>query len=234
MKSGRRSLRWAALAGAASLIGWTAAPSGPSSTPVAPQTTAQTAPQTAPPVSAQSEADEYTRYELLDPATNQFHILYEVTATAPHATVYFNPIRPGSEATGESVFDVATGKRLAMSVVGGDVARKEGIPDAELSTHFIRIELPRPVPDPGGVRLLIEKTYKDPKSYYQDGADRIVFDRPLGIRRDSIVLPPHYELISCNVPSQVRTEANGRIVVSFFHPGPGSAALVLKARKVGK
>jgi hypothetical protein len=219
-------LRWVALCGAVCLIAWVPEPAGPSAAPVAAQAAMAAA--------SQSEADEYTRYELLEPATNQFHILYEVTATTPRATVFLNPIRPGSEATGEAVFDVATGKRLPMSVVAGDVARKEGIPDAELSTHFIRIELPRPVPDPGGVRLLIEKTYKDPKSYYQDGPDRIVFDRPLGIRRDSIVLPLHYEVISCNVPSQIHLEPSGRIVVSFFHPGPGSAALVLKARKVGK
>jgi hypothetical protein len=185
-----------------------------------------------PAVAAQEEGDEYTRYELLDPATAQFHILYEVTATTPHATTFFNPIRPGSEASGEAVFDQASGAKLLWSVVGGDVARREGIPDAELSTHFLRVELPRPVPDPGGVRLLIEKTYKDPKSYFTEGADRIVFERSLGIHRNAIVLPPHYELISCNVPSQVHTEASGRLVVSFFHPGPGPAALVLKARKV--
>jgi len=219
MNRPRTPLLWAVACGAVSLIAWAAEPTGPSGPPV---------------VAAQEEADEYTRYELLDPTTSQFHILYEVTATTPHATVFLNPVRPGSEATGEAVFDAATGQRLAISVVGGDVARKEGIPDAELSTHFIRVQLARPVPDPGGVRLLIEKTYKDTKSYYQDGPDRIVFDRPLGIRRDAIVLPLHYELISCNVASQVHTEPSGRIVVSFFHPGPGAAALVLKARRVGR
>src|SRR5439155_23421830 len=45
----------------------------------------------APPV--QTDSDEYTRYELLQPGTGRFHILYEVTATTPGATRYFNPIR---------------------------------------------------------------------------------------------------------------------------------------------
>jgi hypothetical protein len=29
--------------------------------------------------------DDYTRYELLDPATNSFKILYEVSATTPRS-----------------------------------------------------------------------------------------------------------------------------------------------------
>ena len=34
----------------------------------------------------QTQADDYTRYELLAPDTAQFRILYEVTATTPGAT----------------------------------------------------------------------------------------------------------------------------------------------------
>jgi len=34
---------------------------------------------------AQTEADEYTRYELLAPETASFKITYEVTATTPGA-----------------------------------------------------------------------------------------------------------------------------------------------------
>ena len=81
------------------------------------------------------------------------------------------------------------------------------------------------------MRLLIEKTYKDSKSYFPEG-DAIVFTRSLGIRRNSVVLPAGYELLECNVPSQVLSEADGRILVSFMNPGPGPAALTLKARKL--
>ena len=57
-------------------------------------------------------------------------------------------------------------------------------------TDYIRIHLARPVPRDGGqARLRIVKTYKDPKSYYSEGST-IVFKRGLGIRRNSIVLPP--------------------------------------------
>jgi hypothetical protein len=179
-----------------------------------------------------AEADDYTRYELLGPDSAQFHILYEVTATTPGATAYFNPIRKGSEASGETVHDRASGRSLDFAVVSADEARRGGLPDAEPGMSYLRIRLPRPVPAGGGVRLLIEKTYKDPKSYYRKGGDRIVFARSLGIRRNAIVLPAGYELVSCNVPAQVLPEPDGRIEVSFMHPGPDAASLLLEARKL--
>src|SRR4051812_16008291 len=72
----------------------------------------------------QTESDAYTRYELLAPGSAKFRILYEVTANTPGATYYFNPIRAGSVATDESVFDRATGKPLQFEVVGAAVARQ--------------------------------------------------------------------------------------------------------------
>ena len=44
------------------------------------------------------------------------------------------------------------------------------------------------MPAGGEGRIRIIKTYKDPKSYFRDG-DAIVFDRPLGIKRNAVVLP---------------------------------------------
>ena len=82
------------------------------------------------------------------------------------------------------------------------------------------------------MRLLIEKTYKDPKSYHRQGADRIVFARSLGIRRNAVVLPAGYELVACNMPSQVLPEPDGRTRVSFMHTGPDAAPLQLEARTV--
>jgi hypothetical protein len=180
-----------------------------------------------------AEADDYTRYELLAPDSAQFRILYEVTATSPGATAYFNPIRKGSEASREIVHDRASGRSLELAVVSGEEARRGGLPDAHLDMSYLRIRLPRPVPAGGGVRLLIDKTYKDPKSYYRQGGDRIVFARSLGIRRNAIVLPAGYELVSCNVPAQVLTEPDGRIKVSFMHTGPDAASLLLEARRLG-
>jgi hypothetical protein len=50
--------------------------------------------------------DDYTRYELLDPATNSFKILYEVSATTPGATWFHNTLRKGSEHKVDRVIDL--------------------------------------------------------------------------------------------------------------------------------
>ena len=179
----------------------------------------------------QTSADDYTRYELLAPETAKFRILYDVTATTPGARYFFNPIRKGSEATDEAVLDPVTGAPLRFTEVDGATARDQGLARADLETRYIRVELPRPVPEGGEVRIRIDKTYRDPKSYYSEGGE-IVFDRSLGIKRNTIVLPQGYELVRCNVPSQVLTDAEGRVVVSFINPGPGAAPLVIRARRL--
>lgn len=176
----------------------------------------------------QTQQDDYTRYELLAPDTQSFRILYEVTATTPGARFYFNTIRPGSEASDEQVWDMATGAELKWEVVNGAQAQREGHPAADAKTDYIKVHLARPVPDGGQARIRIDKTYKDAKSYFRDG-DAIVFDRSLGIRRNSVVLPPGYRIERVNVPSQIRTEPDGRLMVSFMNPGPAAAPLVIRA-----
>lgn len=180
--------------------------------------------------SPQSEADAYTRYELLTPGSAKFKIVYEVTATTPGATYYFNPIRKGSVATDESVFDRATGKPLPFDVVGSGVARAGGVRNNDTSQTYIRVTLARPVPADGGEgRVLIVKTYEDAASYYRRG-DTLVFTRPLGIKRNAIVLPPGYELVSSSFPSQVLQQPDGRIGVSFWNATPSEAAVTIRAK----
>ncbi len=179
----------------------------------------------------QTEADDYTAYELLGPDTHQFRILYDVTATTAGARFYFNPIRKGSEASDERVTDLATGQPLTFEVVSGAQARAGGHPTAALDTDYIRVTLTRAVPDGGEQRIRIDKTYKDAKSYFREG-DAIVFARSLGIKRNKVVLPRGYALLSCNMPSQVLTEADGRIAVSFMNLNPDAVSLVVKARPV--
>jgi hypothetical protein len=178
----------------------------------------------------QTSQDEYTRYELLAPDTASFKIDYEVTATAAGATRYWNPIRKGSIASDEAVFDLMTGAPLKFEQITGAQAKQHGLEGADLQNDYIEVRLARPVPADGGqARIRILKTYKDPKSYFRDG-DSVVFERPLGVRRNAVVLPAGYQLTDCNVPSQVISEPDGRIRISFMHQAPGPAALVLKAR----
>jgi hypothetical protein len=208
--------RWSLLTAVASLVGLLlGAGSG----------FAQTAP-----TPAQTETDEYTRYELLTPESASFAIRYEVTATTAGAKYYFNPIRKGSVATGESVLDVTTGQPLKFEVVSGEEAAKDPLMKGEdTSVDYIKVSLARPVPPEGQARLLILKTYKDAKSYYREG-DTIVFNRSLSIPRNSVVLPAGYELVACSVPSQVLAEPDGRIAISFMNGSEAEAPLVVKAK----
>jgi len=178
----------------------------------------------------QAETDEYTRYELLAPETASFKIYYEVTATTAGAKRFYNPIRKGSTASDESVLDAMTGAPLHFQVVSGADAKQDPLmARADAETDYIRVDLARPVPENGQGRIIILKTYKDAKSYYSEG-DAIVFNRPLGVRRNKVVLPAGYELIACNVPSQVLSEADGRISISFMNGSAGEAPLVVKAK----
>lgn len=178
----------------------------------------------------QTEADEYTRYELLAPESASFKILYEVSAATQGAEVFYNPIRKGSVASDEAVYDAMTGEPLHFEVASGADARKDPLmADADADGSYIKIQLARAVPPEGRGRMLIVKTYKDAKSYYREG-DAIVFKRGLGIKRNNVVLPAGYELVGCNVPSQVLPEADGRIGISFMNAGPGEAPLIVRAR----
>ena len=178
----------------------------------------------------QTETDEYTRYELLAPDSASFRIRYEVTATTAGAKYYYNPIRKGSVASDEAVYDAMSGEALQFEVVSGEDGRKDTLmTDADTGTNYIKVHLARPVPQDGQGRLLILKTYKDAKSYYRDG-DAIVFNRSLGIKRNSVVLPAGYELIGCNVASQILPEADGRTAVSFMNGSAGESPLLLRAQ----
>jgi hypothetical protein len=180
------------------------------------------------PVPRQTEADAYTRYELLAPGSGKFRILYEVSATTPGATAYFNPIRRGSIATDESVIDRATGKPLRFEEVGASIARDGGVRGDSLQ-RYIRVQLSRPVPADGGEqRVLILKTYEDSTSYFRRG-DTIVFSRPLGIKRNAVILPLGYELVASTFPAQVLQEQDGRVGISFWNATPSEAAVTMRA-----
>jgi hypothetical protein len=167
----------------------------------------------------------------LAPGTSSFKIYYEVTATTPGAKFFYNPIRKGSVASDERVYDAMSGSPLQFEVVRGVDAREDPLMrDADPGMDYIKVTLARPVPQYGQGRVVIVKTYKDAKSYHLDG-QTVVFDRPLGIRRNKVVLPPGYEVVGLTVPSQILTEPDGRVAIDFMHAGAGEAPLILRAIK---
>lgn len=177
--------------------------------------------------------DEMTVYDLLAPDTHQFAIRYDVSAIEPGSKLYFNIVRPGSEGSDEKVFDRATGKELEFVMTNGKEAKASGQADPETTdeTKFIKIVLPHPVPQDGEYRLRIFKTYKDSKSYYTEG-DQIIFNRSLGVKRNVILLPKGYELVSCSVPAIVSTEPDGRIKISMVNDRNDELGVKIAGRKL--
>jgi hypothetical protein len=178
-------------------------------------------------------ADEITVYSLLAPATHSFDIVYDVTATREGAPYFFNPIRPGSVATKESVMDCATGKPLEFEVVDGKRAKAGGFVSARTAddAQFLRVKLVRPVPKGGETRIRIYKTYTDAPSYYEKD-NGLVFDRPLGIKRNVVILPKGYELVGSASPAMVSLEDDGRVHVSFLNDRDDQLPVKIVGRKV--
>ena len=174
--------------------------------------------------------DDFTIYELLDPASNQFAITYDTTVVDGGLGGYFfNPIRVGSVATDERVMNRGTGEEMPFEEVDGIRAKEMGMPDRVADdAPFIMVRLPA-VAAGSEVRLRIYKTYTDAASYYAEG-DRIVFARTLGIKANVVVLPPGYELIESSVPVIVSTLDDGRAKVSMLNDRND----VLDVRLVGR
>ena len=178
-------------------------------------------------------ADEFTLYELLPPQSHQFAITYDVTQAKEGAEWFFNPIRVGSIATKERVIARASGEDLKFEVVSGKEAKTSGLVAASTAddAQFIRVHLPGPVPKGGQTRIRIIKTYTDAKSYdVKDGL--LVFERPLGIKRNVVLLPKGWELVGCGSPGIVSTDADGRVRVSFLNDRDDQLPVKLVARSL--
>jgi hypothetical protein len=178
-------------------------------------------------------ADEFTLYELLAPETHQFAITYDVTETRAGAQFFLNPIRPGSTAAKERVIERSTGKELQFETVSGKDAKANGLASAKTAddAQFLKVHLPGPVPKGGETRIRIFKTYADAPSYYvKDG--QLVFERPLGIKRNVVVLPAGWELVESASPAMVSTGADGRIRLSFLNDRDDQLPVKIVARRL--
>jgi hypothetical protein len=163
-------------------------------------------------------AEAFSIYDLQPPSTHSFDIVYDVSSDREGAAFFFNPIRPGSVSTKERVIDLYTGKELEFGEVDAAAARASGLVRGKIADDqkYIRVKFSKPVPKNGEVRIRIVKTYTDPPSYYEKD-NTLVFDRPLGIKRNVVILPLGYELTGSASPGIVSTDAAGRVHVSFLN-----------------
>jgi hypothetical protein len=183
--------------------------------------------------SAAFAADEFTLYELLPPQSHQFAITYDVTQAKEGAELFFNPIRVGSIATKERVIARASGEDLKFEVVSGKEAKATGLVSATTAddAQFIRVHLPSAVPKGGQTRIRIIKTYTDAASYFvKDGL--LMFERPLGIKRNVVLLPKGWELVGCGSPGIVSTDSDGRVRVSFLNDRDDQLPVKIVARSL--
>ena len=152
----------------------------------------------------QTQTDEYVRYDLSPPASSSFHVSFEVSATTENTRRYTDPIQPGTTVTGVTATDVMTGQPLTVTQ----------------NATLVTVALARLVPKNGQGRIRIDKTIKDPRGYIFDGKIG-TFTTVLPSRRGVLALPAGFELIACNVASQVLSLPDGRISIAFMNQAPG-------------
>ena len=206
------NLRWLALATIAALLVQNPFPGG---------TNPDGSLRPTPPVSRLFSQDAYTEYAILAPGSDAFRITFLPEETRPGATELVNATRGGSEGSDIEVYDPRTGKPLPFTY-----EPDKNDPD----THSIHAKLAMPVP-PGGIgRVLIYKTYKDPRTYMMHGDD-IVWVRSLSGYRLGVLLPKGFAFISSNVAAQLSTTADGRLKIAFANPSGQSNPVTIHARR---
>jgi hypothetical protein len=173
------------------------------------------------PVTRLFTQDAYTEYALLEPGSEQFRIRFLPEETRAGATELVNATRGGSEGSGIEVYDPRTGKPIEFTY------EQQG---ADPENHAIHAKLPMPVPQGGIGRVLIYKTYKDPRTYMMNGDD-IVWVRSLSGYRLGVVLPKGFAFISSNVAAQLTTTFDGKLKLAFANPSGQSNPVTIHARK---
>jgi hypothetical protein len=175
----------------------------------------------APPVTRLFTQDAYTEYSILEPGSEQFRIRYLPEQPRAGSTELVNATRGGSEGSGIEVYDPRTGKPLKFTY-----EQQGGDPDS----HAIRATLPVPVPEGGIGRVLIYKTYKDPRTYMMNGQD-LVWVRSLAGYRLGVILPKGFAFVSSDVAAQLTTLPDGRLKLAFANPSGQSNPVTIHARK---
>jgi hypothetical protein len=62
--------------------------------------------------------------------------------------------------------------------------------------------------------------------------DQLTFERPLGIKRNVVLLPKGWELVGCGSPGIVSTDADGRVRISFLNDRDDQLPVKIIARRL--
>jgi hypothetical protein len=170
-------------------------------------------------------------YFLNDPQTNSFSLFHDYTETRPGVKHYFNVVRAGSRASNASAKVLDTGEDLKVETMTGAQAKARGVsPDepVEADTELVVISF-APVQKGQSTRLRISETYTDASRYFLDG-DELVWDRPFGRPRNTVVLPAGWTAVASSMPSQISEDADGRQRLYFENPRPDDLQVLIRAR----
>jgi hypothetical protein len=212
---------FALLLAMAAVPAWLAAQRGQSDNPFPGGTSPDGSLRPTRPVTQLFTQDAYTEYTILAPGSGAFRITFLPEETRVGATELVNATRGGSEGSDIQVYDPRTGKPLTFTY------QEEGS-----DTHAIHARLPIAVPAGGVGRVLIYKTYKDPRTYMMHGDD-IVWVRGLSGYRLGVLLPKGFAFMSSNVAAQLTTNADGRLKLAFANPSGQSNPVTIHARRTG-
>src|SRR5688500_3581712 len=152
--------------------------------------------------------DAYTEYALLEPGSQSFRIRFMPEEARVGATEIVKATGGGSEDDGNEMNDPRTVKPLSYT------CEQQG---NDPTAHAIRAKLPQPVPQGGIGRVVIYKTYKDPRTYMMNGDD-IVWVRSLSGYRLGVLLPKGYAFISSNVAAQLAATTDVRLKLALANP----------------
>lgn len=164
-------------------------------------------------IQAQAAQDEYTRIELGSPDTHKFKVIHDVAAITPGAREHAFGLWPRTQGTDIRATDLMTGEPL------------KAISDA----RAVRVTLARPVPKDGQGRIRIEIDATNPGMFTRDG-QLVTFTWPMASPRGTVVLPAGYELLLVDTASQILSEQDGRIAVSYMRQTPGDATVTVTMR----
>jgi hypothetical protein len=169
------------------------------------------------------EQDAYSRIELISADNGGFKVTHEVAVTTPGTREYTWNFWPRTQMAGFKGTDLMSGAALTMT----DGRVLKGMPTGagpNTSMLSVRVLLARPVPKDGQGRIRLEMDVNNIQMFKRTG-QTASFTLPLRAPRGTIVLPAGYELLSSDIPAQILSQPDGRIVVSYMHQMPPDVAM---------
>jgi len=176
--------------------------------------------------------DRDITYFLQQPETHAFRLFHDHTESRPGVDRYLNVVRAGSRATDPSATILDTGEELVVETLKGKAITERGIdvPGGVGEETEVVVIWFDPVEPGRSVRLRIWETYTDPGRYVLAG-DELVWDRPFGRARNTVVLPDGWYMTAGSIPGVVDETEDGRLRIRYVNPRPDQIRVFLRAAR---